>query len=69
MLNIKENDYLMGEFYLPLKYDAIIVGSGLGGLACGAYLAKNDWRILVLEKHGMPGGYATCYKRGDFTFD
>ena len=57
------------EFQTSLVYDAIIIGSGLGGLSCGAYLARNGWKILVLEKHRIPGGYATCYKRGDFVFD
>ena len=54
---------------MSLIYDAIIVGSGLGGLSGGAYLAKNGWKILVLEKHSIPGGYATSYRRGDFIFD
>ena len=54
---------------MSLIYDAIIVGSGLGGLSCGAYLAKNGWKILVLEKHSILGGYATSYRRGDFIFD
>ena len=53
---------------LPV-YDAIIIGSGLGGLSCGAYLAKNGWNVLVCEKHMVPGGYATSYKNGDFIFD
>jgi all-trans-retinol 13,14-reductase len=52
-----------------MLYDAIIIGSGLGGLSCGAYLAKNGWKVLVLEKHSLPGGYATSFKRGGFTFD
>jgi phytoene dehydrogenase-like protein len=52
-----------------MVYDAIIIGSGLGGLSCGAYLAKNGWKVLVLEKHSLPGGYATSFKRGSFTFD
>lgn len=52
-----------------MVYDTIIIGSGLGGLSCGAYLAKNGWKVLVLEKHSLPGGYATSFKRGGFTFD
>ncbi len=52
-----------------MAYDAIIIGSGLGGLSCGAYLSRKGWKILVLEKQGIPGGYATSYTRGDFTFD
>ncbi len=51
------------------KYDAIIIGSGLGGLSCGAYLAKNGLKVLILEKHTTPGGYATSFRRGVYTFD
>jgi phytoene dehydrogenase-like protein len=51
------------------NYDAIIIGSGLGGLSCASYLAKHGWKVLVLEKHSVPGGYATSFKRGDYTFD
>ena len=51
------------------NYDAIIVGSGLGGLSCAAYLAKNGQKVLVLEKHNVPGGYATSFRRGDYTFN
>jgi len=51
------------------NYDAIVIGSGLGGLSCGAYLAKNGCKVLLLEKQAVPGGYASTFKRGDFTFD
>ncbi len=51
------------------NYDAIIIGSGLGGLSCGAFLAKNGKKVLVLEKHGIPGGYATSFRRGAYIFD
>jgi phytoene dehydrogenase-like protein len=52
-----------------MRYDAIIIGSGLGGLSCGAYMARKGLNVLILEKHHVPGGYATCFKRGDFIFD
>jgi phytoene dehydrogenase-like protein len=51
------------------NYDAIIIGSGLGGLSCAAYLAKHGQKVLVLEKHNVPGGYATSFRRGSYTFD
>jgi all-trans-retinol 13,14-reductase len=51
------------------NYDAIVIGSGLGGLSCATYLAKNGKKVLVLEKHTIPGGYASGFRRGDFSFD
>lgn len=45
------------------KYDAIIIGSGLGGLTCGATLAKEGKKVLVLEQHNLIGGCATCFPR------
>ncbi len=38
-----------------MKYDAIVIGSGLGGLSCAAYLARNGWNVLVLEKNTRQG--------------
>jgi all-trans-retinol 13,14-reductase len=31
-------------------YDVAIIGSGLGGLACGAILSKNGYKVVVLKK-------------------
>ncbi len=51
-------------------WDAIIIGSGLGGLSCAAGFARQGFKPLVLEKHSVPGGYATTFKRpGGFVFD
>lgn len=50
-------------------YDAIVIGSGLGGLSCASYLSMNGWKVLVLEKNGVPGGYAASFKRGPYNFD
>lgn len=32
------------------KYDIIIIGSGLGGLECGAILSKEGFNVCVVEK-------------------
>jgi all-trans-retinol 13,14-reductase len=52
------------------QYDAVIIGSGLGGLSCAAAFARQGFRPLVLEKHDRAGGYATSFTRpGGFVFD
>lgn len=38
------------------EYDVIVVGAGLGGLVCGALLAKWGLKVLVLDKNKEPGG-------------
>ncbi len=51
-------------------YDAIIIGSGLGGLSCAAAFARQGFKPLVLEMHDRAGGYATTFDRpGGFVFD
>ncbi len=52
------------------QYDAIVIGSGLGGLSCAAGFARQGFKVLVLEQHDRPGGYATTFERpGGFVFD
>ena len=49
--------------------DIAIVGAGLGGLATGAMLSRLGHRVMVVERHNLPGGYATNFEREGFTFD
>ncbi|MCU0452993.1 MAG: NAD(P)/FAD-dependent oxidoreductase [Bacteroidetes bacterium] len=52
------------------EFDAIIIGSGLGGLSCAAAFARQGFKPLVVEQHDKPGGYATAFNRpGGFRFD
>ena len=50
-------------------FDAVVVGAGLGGLSAATYLAKAGKRVVILEKHNVPGGYATSFVRGRFEFE
>lgn len=50
-------------------YDAVIVGGGLGGLSAAARLARAGLRVLLVEAHDQPGGYASTFERGGFTFE
>src|SRR5438094_256110 len=36
-------------------YDAILIGSGVNSLACGALLARAGWRVCVLERNDWFG--------------
>ena len=53
------------------NYPTVIIGSGLGGLCCGAYLSKFGIPVTVVEQHDIPGGYATSFDRAGrkFTFE
>ncbi len=51
------------------EYDVVVIGAGIGGLTCAAYLAKNGKRVRVLEQHYAPGGCCTSFSRKGFRFD
>jgi all-trans-retinol 13,14-reductase len=46
------------------QFDAIVIGSGLGGLTAGALYARAGNRVLVLERNHNFGGAATVYRHG-----
>ncbi|MBW2260902.1 MAG: FAD-dependent oxidoreductase [Deltaproteobacteria bacterium] len=54
---------------MTTRADVVVVGAGLGGLACAADLAGRGAGVIVLERHGLVGGYASSFTRGSFTFD
>lgn len=45
------------------KYDAIVIGAGMSGLAAGIRLAMFDKKVCVLEKHSIAGGLNSYYQR------
>ena len=51
------------------EYDVVVIGAGMGGLACAAYLATNGKRVKVFEQHYVPGGCCTSFSRKGFKFD
>ena len=51
------------------KYDVVIIGSGLGGLACAYILAKEGYKVCVLEKNRQYGGSLQIFSRDKVIFD
>lgn len=49
--------------------DAVVIGSGLGGLLCGCILSRNGYRVTVLEKGAQTGGSLQSFVRGGIRFD
>lgn len=52
---------------MPKK--VIIIGAGISGLSVGCYLQMNGFATEIFEKHNLPGGVCTAWKRGGYTFD
>jgi phytoene desaturase len=48
---------------------AVVIGSGFGGLAAAVRLAARGWDVVVLERLDQPGGRARVFRRDGFTFD
>src|SRR5699024_2741616 len=52
------------------SFDAVVIGSGLGGMSAGAYLAAAGKRVAILERHSVIGGSSLVFRRrGRWEFD
>lgn len=51
------------------NYDVVVIGAGNGGLTSASALAQKGIKVLLLEKHNVPGGCATSFYRGRFEFE
>lgn len=51
------------------EFDIVIVGSGLGGLLCGAILGREGYRVCILEKNRQLGGCLQTFARDKVLFD
>jgi len=50
-------------------YDALVIGSGIGGLTTAALLSELGWRVAVLEQHYTAGGATHSYDRAGYDWD
>lgn len=49
--------------------EVVVIGSGIGGLSCGAILARYGIDVTVVESHSIPGGAAHSFERNGYKFD
>lgn len=54
---------------VPDNLDAIIIGSGIGGLGLAVLLARVGKKVLVLEQHDRAGGCCHTFTEKGFEFD
>lgn len=54
---------------LKPKYDCVIIGAGMSGLAAGIRLSMYNKKVVILEKHTISGGLNSYYSRGKRKFD
>src|SRR5688500_9608544 len=50
-------------------WDAVVIGSGMGGMTSAALLARLGKRVLVLEQHYVSGGFTHVFRRKGYTWD
>ena len=67
------NELRIGRRYRPNRladqYDAIVIGSGMGGLTTAALLSDLGRKVCVLEQHYTAGGYTHSYEREGYEWD
>ena len=51
-----------------MEKNILIIGGGLGGLTTGALLAKEGYKVTVLEKNSTIGGGLQCFRRKGVIF-
>ena len=47
---------------LESRYDAIVIGSGISGMAVASLLASSSKRVLLLEQHYKLGGFTHSFR-------
>lgn len=73
MRGLEPSRIRVGRRYRPGRldgpYDALVVGSGIGGLTVAALLADLGRKVAVLEQHYTAGGYTHSYERRGYEWD
>ncbi len=52
-----------------MRYDAIVIGAGMSGLAAAIRVAMSGLSVCVVERHNVPGGLNSYYTQKGRAFD
>jgi all-trans-retinol 13,14-reductase len=70
---MKPSKLRIGRRYRPNRLDpgcdAVVIGSGMGGLTTAAILSELGWKVCVLEQHYTAGGYTHSFERNGYEWD
>lgn len=73
MAALKPSTLRIGKRYRASRlngpYDALVIGSGPGGLTTAALLSAIGWKVAVFEQHYTAGGYTHSYERNGYEWD
>jgi all-trans-retinol 13,14-reductase len=73
MASVKPSTLRIGNRYRASRlngpYDALVIGSGIGGLTSAALLSDIGWKVAVFEQHYTAGGYTHSYERNGYEWD
>jgi all-trans-retinol 13,14-reductase len=73
MRSLTPSTLRIGHRYRPSRlngpYDALVIGSGIGGLTTASLLSELGWRVAVLEQHYTAGGNTHSYERAGYDWD
>ena len=73
MAKVSPSRLRIGYRYRPNRlapdYDAVVIGSGMGGLTTAALLSELGWKVCVLEQHYTAGGFTHSYERNGYEGD
>lgn len=53
---------------MTTSFDDLVIGAGMAGLTVAGLLAAEGRRVLVVEAHDVPGGYAHTFTMGEYRF-
>lgn len=67
--NVLGEEVLHKQMLEANRKTVVVVGGGLGGLVTGALLAKENYKVTVLEKNAIIGGGLQCFKRKGIEFE